>query len=88
MGERKQIKNGIETTKVELRAGRSKMQMQKTKTKYKQYFSSITQGVIAHSPEPEAHDQSVRRNLEVDFCRVRKTGEPGEKSSKHREVFI
>ena len=23
------------------------------------YFTLITQGVIAHSPEPEAHDQSV-----------------------------
>ena len=31
------------------------------------YFSSITQGVIAHSPEPEAHDQSVRRQIELEF---------------------
>ena len=31
------------------------------------YFSSITQGVIAHSPEPEAHDQSVRRQIKLEF---------------------
>ena len=31
------------------------------------FFRRITQGVIAHSPEPEPHDQSVRRQIELEF---------------------
>ena len=31
------------------------------------YFSSITQGVIAHSPKPEAHNQSVQRQIELEL---------------------
>ena len=30
------------------------------------YFMSITQGVIAHSPEPEAHEQGVCP-IELEF---------------------
>ena len=31
------------------------------------FFRRMTQGMIAHSPEPEAHDQSVRRQIELEF---------------------
>ena len=37
------------------------------KKKMQIYFTSITQEVIAHSPELEAHDQSVRHQIELEF---------------------